>query len=200
MGLDLKNVDIELLVDKSGSMLEADCQGGMSRWAYAQESTMALANGAQAIDPDGITVVPFNNQFKVHESVTPAKVKELYAEHSPMGSTDTAGVLKNRLDAYFARKAGGSSKSVCLLVMTDGAPNDQDAVERVIIEATQQMDADEEIGIAFVQIGNDENARKFLVRLDDGLVAKGAKFDIVDTTEIDKVENLLSVVEGAFAD
>lgn len=197
--MDLKNLDIEFLVDKSGSMQTADCPGGKSRWLYGQETTLALATLAEKHDPDGITVVPFAGQFKVHEGVTAAKVAQVFQEHSPMGSTNTAAVLKARLDAHFDR---GGAKSTLILVLTDGAPDDQNAVADVIVAASKRMSRDEELAISFIQIGLDPDASKFLQFLDDGLTGRGAKFDIVDTVKIADVENfsIEQFIEKAFAD
>lgn len=199
--MDLKNLDIEFLLDKSGSMLTRDCKG-KTRWEAAQEQTLALATYAQALDPDGINVVPFAGNFKVYEGVTADKVTQVFQENQPNGGTDTAAVLKNRLDAYFARKANGSAKPLCLLIMTDGEPSDRNAVADVIVSATKEMDADEEIAMNFIQIGDDAGASEFLKFLDDGLTAKGAKFDIVDTMKISEVENFTieSLIEKTFAD
>jgi hypothetical protein len=202
--MDTKNLDIEFLLDKSGSMgSNRDCPGGKSRWEYAQETTLALATHAEALDPDGITVVPFASSHKVYEGVTAAKVAQVFQENTPMGSTNTAGVLKARLDAYFARKAAGKAKSTCFLVMTDGKPDDQQAVADVIVAATKQMDRDEELAISFIKVGEDREIDAFLTFLDDGLVEKsGAKFDIVDTVKIAEVENfsITELIEKAFAD
>jgi uncharacterized protein with von Willebrand factor type A (vWA) domain len=200
--LDLKNLDIELLIDKSGSMTTRDCPGNKSRWEYAQETTVALARWSEPVDPDGITVAVFASQFKVYEGVTAAKAEQVFLENQPMGGTDTAAVLKNRLDAYFARKAKGGAKSVLLFVMTDGEPSDREAVADVIVAATKKMDRDEEIAVQFVQVGRDPEASKFLAFLDDGLTAKGAKFDVVDTVKIADVENftIQTLIEKSFAD
>ncbi len=202
MSLNLANLDIEFLLDKSGSMQTKDCPGNKSRWAYGQETTFALASLAEKHDPDGITVVPFAGGFKVHEGVTADKVDQIFKEHSPMGSTNTAAVLKGRLDAYFERKKAGNAKSLCLLALTDGAPDDQEAVAKTIIEATKKMDDDSEIAISFIQIGRDGEATKFLNYLDDSLTSKGAKFDIVDTLPISEVENLSieELLSKAFSD
>ncbi len=200
--MDLKNLDIELLFDKSGSMETKDCPGGKSRWDYGQEQALALATHAEKFDADGITVVPFAGKYKIHEGVTAAKVTQVFTENQTGGSTDTAAVLKNRLDAFFARKAAGGTKACCLIVLTDGAPDDQNAVASVIVEATKKLERDEELAIQFVQIGSDPEASKFLAFLDDGLTARGAKFDIVDTTKIADVEDftLAQLLDKTFAD
>jgi hypothetical protein len=54
-------------------------------------------------------------------------------------------------------------------------------VARVIIEATYKIQRDEDLSISFIQVGDDENATRFLKSLDDNLTRQGAKFDIVDT-------------------
>jgi hypothetical protein len=200
--LNIKELDIEFALDKSGSMAEKDCPGGKTRWDFARESVTALATYAQEHDPDGITVVPFATTHKVYEGVTADKVTQVFQENQPMGSTATHLMLKDRLDAHFARRAAGGTKSTCLLIMTDGAPDDQNAVAQVIIDATHKMDSDDDLAMNFIQVGNDQGAAAFLKYLDDNLVAKGAKFDIVDTVPMAELENLPmpALLEKTFAD
>jgi hypothetical protein len=42
------------------------------------------------------------------------------------------------------------------------------------------MNSDNDLSITFVQVGNDPSVDKWLQTLDNGLKARGAKFDIVD--------------------
>ncbi len=200
--MNLENLDWEFLLDRSGSMVATDCPGNKSRWAYAQETVQALATAVEQYDKDGITVVPFAGSFKVYEGVTSSKVADVFREVSPMGSTDTAKVLQSRLDAYFARKSAGVAKSTLMIVLTDGEPDDRNAVADVIVAATKRLDRDEELAIQFVQVGKDRGAGEFLQFLDDGLTARGAKFDVVDTVKIADVENftITELIEKSFAD
>ncbi len=188
---ELKKYDFVLLLDKSGSMGTKDMPGGKSRWDAAKEATLALARKCAEFDADGITVVPFAGGFKEYENVTGGedKVNQIFKENEPNGSTDTAKVLEATFNKYFASKA----KPIIVICVTDGEPNDANAVKNVIIAATKKMDRDEEIGVQFIQIGSDPGATAFLKDLDDGLVAKGAKFDIVDTKTTDEMENLTIV-------
>ncbi|MFM6815052.1 MAG: hypothetical protein ACKPKB_02400, partial [Dolichospermum sp.] len=77
-----------------------------------------------------------------------------------------------------------------ILVITDGEPDDRKAVFEVIIQATRQMEKDEELGISMIQVGTDAQATKFLKALDDQLQGVGAKFDICDTITLDDLENM----------
>ena len=72
----------------------------------------------------------------------------------------------------------------------DGEPDDRKAVFEVIIQATRQMDRDEELGISMIQVGSDPQATKFLKALDDQLQSVGAKFDICDTVTLDDLEDM----------
>ena len=201
--LDLKNLDIEIVVDKSGSMgSNTDTPTGKTRFEFAEETAVALAQQTAKFDPDGITVSVFAGKHKTYESTTPDAVARIFQENVPMGSTNTAGVLAARLDAYFARKAAGTARSTAILVLTDGEPDDEAAVARVIVDASKKLDRDEEVAIQFIQIGRDQKATAFLQRLDDQLVSQGAKFDIVDTLLITDVEDLTpaELIEKAFTD
>ena len=187
----VENRDYTLIIDKSGSMSTPDQPGGMSRWQVAQESTLALARKCEQFDPDGITVYLFSGRFKRYDNVTSDKVSQIFTENDPSGTTDLAGVLKDATDSYFQNKAAGQTKEKgeTILVITDGEPNDRKAVMKVIIEASRQMERDEELAITLIQVGNDATATRFLKALDDELQGAGAKFDIVDTVTLDDMEN-----------
>lgn len=184
----IENRDYTVIIDKSGSMTMTDCKG-KSRWEAAREGTEALARKCATLDPDGITVYFFAGNFKRHDNVTPDKVSQIFGEHDPFGTTDTAGVLSDAFKHWSARKKAGELKGgETILVITDGEPNDKQAVARVIKEVTTQMDADPELAVSFLQVGKDAAAKSFLQYLDDGLEKEGAKFDIVDTKTFDEIE------------
>lgn len=186
----LENRDYTLIVDKSGSMMTTDGSGSKTRWSSAEESTFALAAKCEQLDPDGITVYLFSGRFQRYDNVTSAKVAQIFKENEPSGRTDLASVLKDAVNHYFQNKASGQAKSgETILVITDGEPDDRKAVMRVIIEATRQMERDEELAISMIQVGNDAQATRFLKALDDELEGVGAKFDIVDTITIDEMED-----------
>lgn len=184
---DLKKRDFILLIDRSASMQETDCPGGKSRWDYAHEVTVGFAQEMVKYDDNGITVIPFNNHFKKYENIQGGddKTKQIFSEAFPSGSTDTALVLKDVLDEYIATRKSATCKPIIVVCVTDGLPDDEKALVNVIVNASKQIDNEEEIGIEFIQIGKDAHARDFLKRLDDNLTNEGAKFDIVNTTTMD---------------
>jgi len=184
--------DYTLIIDKSGSMSTQDQPGGISRWETVQESTLAVARKCEEFDPDGITVYVFSSRFRRYDNVTTDKVVQIFQENDPMGRTDLSGVLKDATDNYFKRKAAGQTKlnGETILVITDGEPDNRKDVMKVIIEASRQIDRDEELAISLIQVGKDAMATRFLKALDDDLQSAGAKFDIVDTVTLDDMENM----------
>ncbi|MDZ7959564.1 MAG: VWA domain-containing protein [Aulosira sp. DedQUE10] len=196
--------DYTLIIDKSGSMSTPDQAGGRNRWEIAQESTLALARKCEQFDPDGITIYVFSGRFKRYEDVTSAKVAQIFQENDPAGTTNLAGVLQDALNNYFKRKAAGKTKTngETILVITDGEPDDRKAVFEVIINATRQMERDEELAVSLIQVGSDPQATKFLKALDDQLQSVGAKFDICDTVTLDDLEemSLADVLMNAITD
>jgi uncharacterized protein with von Willebrand factor type A (vWA) domain len=183
--------DYTLIIDKSGSMYTSDQVGGKSRWAVMQESTLALAHKCESLDPNGITVYVFSGRFKRFDNVTAAKVSQIFQENEPSGSTNLASVLQDAVNQYFQKKTKGEVPGgETIVVVTDGEPDDRRAVFEVIINATRKLDKDEELAIAFIQIGNDNQATRFLKALDDDLEGVGAKFDIVDVVTIDDMEEM----------
>lgn len=184
--------DYTLIIDKSGSMSTPDQVGNRTRWEAAQESTLALARKCEKFDPDGITVYLFSGRFRRYDNVTSNKVAQIFQENDPSGTTDLAKVLQDALDNYLQRKAAGQTKpnGETILVITDGEPDDRKAVMRVIIEASRQIDRDEELAISLIQVGKDQTATRFLKALDDELQTAGAKFDIVDTVTLDDMEGM----------
>lgn len=187
--------DYTLIIDKSGSMSIGDQPGGKTRWESAQESTLALSRKCEQFDPDGITVYLFSGRFRRYDNVTSDKVAQIYQENEPMGRTDLASVLLDAVNDYLKRKSAGEAKpnGETIVVITDGEPDDRKAVMRVIIEASRQLDRDEELAISLIQVGQDRQATQYLKALDDQMESAGAKFDIVDTITIDEMEDLTLV-------
>ncbi|MGA1474837.1 MAG: vWA domain-containing protein [Prochlorothrix sp.] len=200
----MKNRDYTLILDKSGSMSITDQPGGMSRWAAAEESTLALARKCEQFDPDGITVYVFSTRFQRYDNVTTETVETIFQTHKPGGITNLADVLRDALTNFLERKVRGAlnKSGETILVITDGEPSDRMAVAQVIVGASQQLDRDEELAISFIQVGNDEGATLFLKALDDQLEEVGAKFDICDTLTMDEMEemSLAEVLMNAIED
>jgi uncharacterized protein YegL len=136
----------------------------------------------------------FSHRFKRYTNITSSKVEQIFhfPENEPQGSSNLSSVLQDAINNYFKRKAAGQTKAngETIIVITDGEPTDRMGVIQVIVDASQQMERDEELGISFIQVGSDPKVTRFLKALDDELQGIGAKFDIVDTVTIDDMEDM----------
>jgi len=188
----LKSKNVTVIIDRSSSMSMKD-GGAVTRWDSAKESVFGVCAEAEKFDEDGLDVYLFASENKRIPNVTAEQVYGIFdaPENSPNGTTALGEVLEVAFSNYFERKKTGDAKEgEIFLVITDGAPNDRKKVSRAIVEATKQVDHAEEIGLSFIQVGNDAGATSFLQWLDDDLVAKeGAKYDIVDTIKMADMAN-----------
>lgn len=197
----LKNRDYTIVIDKSGSMATKDQPGSRSRWVTARESTEAFARKCEELDPDGLTLYVFASTFRRYERVTADRVATVFVENEPCGGTDLAGVLEHAFAGYFERKGSGQARPETVLVVTDGAPDDEKAVMRAVIKAAKRVTAADELAVSFIQVGNDPAARRFLKILDDEMVRAGAPHDICSTVTLDEAEGigLTEVLMATFA-
>lgn len=191
-----------VLIDQSGSMGEPVKSGSsVRRWEAVREYALAIARKCEVYDKDGMDVYTFNKGFKHYPNVTADKVQNVFDNESPMGGTDFVPVLTDVLNKHFA-----GNKPSTIIVITDGEPSDgaqgQKALAKLIVDTTKKLEGDDELGLSFIQVGDDKKARDFLKKLDDELTSAGAKFDIVDTKTCDELENcsIEDVLLGAVND
>ncbi len=193
----LKDRDYTIIVAKSESPVLRAIGNAEWRWVTAQLSLVALARKCEEMDPDGITIYISSNEtqaigsFKKYERVSATQIDQVFLENHPPASLDLAAVLQTALCDYFVRKAAAQGKpnGGIIIVMTDGEPDDRMAIAKAIVEATQKMERDEELGVGFVQVGDDAITTGFLHMLNEDLQAAGAKFDIVHTDLLTDLEN-----------
>ena len=160
--------DYILVIDRSGSM-------SGSNWDEARAAVEFFAAAICEFDPDGVTLILFDDSIRKFENVKdPDQVKRLFEQNGPCGTTDLAAALDCAFTEHFAGKRGAST----VFVVTDGSPDSTDAVQRVIRKAANSIISDEELSVSFVQVGLDSGAKAFLKHLDDHL--DDVKFDIVD--------------------
>lgn len=190
----LQNRDYTVIFAKRSLDPAVAPPGFASRWTAAEASVLNLVKQCERLDPDGITLyvacrADAGCDFQKYDRVTSTTLEQIIHENLPPEQVDLRQVLETALNDYFDRRAAGKTRpnGEILLVLIDGEPSDRMAVAKVIREATQRMDSDAELGIGFVQIGQDLIAKGFLVALDDHLQSLGAKFDIVTTMMLDEI-------------
>jgi len=188
----LTNRDYTIIIDISGSMGSTDYPQGTTRWIAAQKYTLALAKKCEQLDPDGITVYMFAENFQRYDFVTSSKVKQIFEENNPQGGANLLTVLQDAINNYLQRKANGKTKASgeTILVVTDGVSSNRIGISQAIIDATQRIDNNQELTISFIQVGHEPHISKAIKSWDDELQGLGAKFDIVNSVTLDDMEKM----------
>lgn len=185
----LSEYDFIAVIDASGSMATEDMSGGRSRWKAMQETAEQFCRDISKIDADGIGLVIFSGQgIDSYDGVNVDKVSEVFRTRSPRSSTPLAEALQAAL-----KLAGKSDKKDFIIVFTDGVPDDEAGAAKVIRDASNKLETDDELTILFVQVGYDAGAAAYLKKLDDQLT--GCKFDIVDAKTMQEAERFATTAE-----
>ncbi len=196
--------DVTLLIDKSGSMDTRDCPSPsksgkfaqylniplmltigtnpfeITRWHWCQIQTMHFADISKNYLDNGMTVVLFSSTYKVFQNVHFNDIETIFQVNKPSGGTNTTAALVSVIRHYFeSRQNNPDTKPIVIAIITDGVPDNPITLKEAIIEATFRMRNPNEISIAFLQIGGSFFGYNYLKELDFGLMAQGAKYDIV---------------------
>lgn len=193
--------DVVLLIDRSASMASMDCPNGAigrsvgllpsllgvpfastSRWNWCLQQTSELSRQTQNIYDKGITVILFSTGFVSFPNVTLDRISQIFGQNSPAGGTNLAQPLAVAIGDYLQRReyTHGNTKPVMIGVITDGCPNNRQAVRESIIQATQLMRRADEITIIFFLVGGmDFMGERFVNELVNNLPSQGARFPIV---------------------
>ncbi len=98
-------------------------------------------------------------------------------------------VTKTRTVRGGAYKKVSPVKQVVIVVYTDGEAQDADATAAVLVDASKRINTRRDLGVLFIQVGDDASATAFLERLNDRLKPEGADHDIVAVVKLEDVED-----------
>lgn len=169
----LKGYDTRFLVDDSDSM-------DGPRWTTTKQVMAHIASIAVKYDRNGVDVRFFNNYLDDEDRLnldSAENVMSLFDNLEPEGSTPTADALDIELHEYIHEyKINRHIKGLNLIVITDGEPSPGQDVEGVVVKYARilaQLDAPPlQVGIQFVQVGDEKGAKDFLDSLDNDLQKK----------------------------
>jgi len=183
----LKNYDIVILIDQSGSMGETVDGSGLSKWEWCSNQLTSFASQALASTGKRFTIGTFNHTYNIRHNCSPQEVEDTFTRNKPGGGTELATPLNNVLTEYIN---GTRAQPLLVVVLTDGMPNDPEQVESTIIDISKRVASPDQIQIVMFEIGNDASGQALLTMLDAGLERAGARYDIVEFAAFNQLQRL----------
>jgi len=173
---------VVLLIDHSGSM-----NGGLgigpydlSRWAWCRNQIADFSRFCGDKLRGGITLIPFNDSFEVHEHASEKDVENVFSTIVPSGETDICTPLAAAIEAHLA-EPDHENKPVLIVVLTDGLPNQGGSLSKLIAQATSALRKHNEMSITFLTVGQAPEGDELIEHLDNDLIHRGANADIVSS-------------------
>ncbi len=187
----LADYKCEIIMDRSLSMRQKDCPGGLSRWDWCGAQTTDIAKDLSPYLKSGLTLVPFNHGFDVFDNASPENIVDIFNDRSFILGTRLCEPLTFLLDRHFKERKPGS-KPLLIVVITDGEPwpnPEPDDVRNELVKASNQMNDANDVIVVFLQIGgNDKHGRDYLVDLGSNLISEGSKYQFVHTVTFEDLE------------
>jgi hypothetical protein len=189
----LGTCEIVLLLDHSASMGDTHIgvPGDLSKWVWTRQQLDNLLLCTDRVLDGGFTIVPFNSKFQIRKGVTLWDLKQTFRQLKPegQGKNISAPIESVINDYFYARAHKGVTKPLVIVVLTDGTQNTGAPLQNVLIEASQKLNKPGEVVITFMQVGESILGEELFHDLDRNLVAKGAKYHMVDYKTFGELRN-----------
>jgi hypothetical protein len=186
--------DTIFVIDDTGSMqVAADSNepagpDRKTRWDVLTQSMQYIGNIAAEYDPDGVDIhFLISTHLNKTNIGSGQEVLNLLTQvdlEQGVGGTYFETVLAEILGPYVARykdyfektkrrERADKVRPLNVIVLTDGKADDARSTKRIIIRIGKQLDEmnapDTQIGLQFLQVGDDKDAAKWLKSLDNDL-------------------------------
>mmetsp|Transcript_28283 Transcript_28283/g.60721 ORF Transcript_28283/g.60721 Transcript_28283/m.60721 type:complete len:415 (-) Transcript_28283:172-1416(-) len=209
-GVDVPDYDVvKSTVNGTGAVEETSAKASKppntgvppTRWEKAVMSLNSIVTTVAKIDPDGVDIVCFPGSggeggfsYDIYRNIRDANgLEDLVTAVEPKGECRMGATMDVVLKEAFAR--GFDSTPTSVLVLTAGCPDDSEQLTKILEEAAKKVDKDSDLTVTFVQVGDDEEAEKYLAHLDTELTtisAGGEEIDIVDTVKDEDIQKAVT--------
>ncbi len=187
----LRDIKVVLMVDRSKSMedMHAGVPGDVSKWIWCKEQVDNVYLATDRVLEGGFDIHLFSDRVDSRLGVTLWELKQVFDSVRPSGEhKNIAGPLSSVLNEYFSRRTP-KSKPCIVLVLTDGVENVGPPLQDVLIEASKKMTRPGEVVVTFLQVGESISAEELFDDLDRNLVAKGARYHMVNYKPFAELRN-----------
>lgn len=171
----LRGYDLAIVVDKSGSMKYKFPDSDLdSKWSWCARTVQGLSEHVGDSFGGKLHLVVFNAEAKVWRDCSLNDVEDVFSSYRPGGLTNISGAIESAAQLK-------TKRPLLIAVITDGEPTYGGSVVDTLIDLSQRAGSRGDYVVTFLQIGlGGDTALNFFKVLDEDLVSRGAKFDIVD--------------------
>ncbi|PLS67946.1 MAG: hypothetical protein CV045_10650 [Cyanobacteria bacterium M5B4] len=169
--------------------------------AEAQMAIVELAKQCVKYDKSGIDIYFATNPPQRKEGGNVADLAKVFQVKDAPPADDLLSSLQDALNRHFDNPEEGKKETI--IVVLDHLPNDQEGIINVLVEATKKIDTENDayrLGISFILIGENEEAKAFLNFLDDELEVAGASHDMIDAKDWMAIKAKQSSIEKFLLD
>lgn len=166
----LKEYDILLIVDRSGSMFNPLLSTGKERWQWVKEQIPQFCYEAQNRSQQTFTLCLFNNKNTINKNLSAEDVRRSLYETVTTGSTDLASAFKAVLRSH---SESGSTKPVMLIVLTDGQTLSSSDSANIILNFADHAIAGKKFQLICIQSGQQQEGARFIADLKRDCAKRG---------------------------
>ena len=196
----LSQVHTVLLIDDSGSMANpSNARWGPrgSRWDQVRDLLRDLAPIITQYDPQGIDLHFLNHSNAQQGLQSSQDVQDIFSRVRPGGGTPLGMRINTILDAYMSSlRYERDLKPLNLVVITDGKAGDERilfaALEEHVSSITQRGHPPHQMGIEFLQVGDDQWATTHLWEIKERVSRHHQSFnrDVVGVTPVNRTQGI----------
>ncbi len=179
-----------------------------SVWQSVQPSIIDLAKKCLSYDRNGINLYWASEPVEEHRSESLASLAQMFQKKNPPITNNLLGALEKVITYFFSRRDWKLNvNGEIVIVLLDQVPPESERIVELMLDTSQKLGTeseelrDYELGILFIQVGENESVRQFLSFLDNDLEKLGAH-DLIDAKpwEYIRQTSLSAFLEGALTD
>jgi hypothetical protein len=176
----LSRYDIVLLIDDREVMCGTN-------WTDAAAALAAFVPVCTSYVVDGVDIYFLNNSYEKRGVKDAETVLEIFETLSPRGDTPTGARLGHLLQSYMLQfTINTEQKPLTIMCITAVVPKAAKMLEKALVDCARELDSrqaqERQIGVQFIQVGDDKRATDALEKLDNCLHEKYGVRDMVDSS------------------
>jgi hypothetical protein len=182
----LKDFHFSLILARSPNPSPLHLKTLNRHWQKAEVILQQIACRCYEWNPRGMSVYVAATPAYRYDFLSPAQLELVFGQNYTPSKLNLCVALEMVFQDYFFRR--DHPKNTCAgeiaMVVLDQEPEERQKLVRLLVDTTRRLRQENELGVLFAQLGEDNITQGFLRALDDDLHRAGACHDIVDAQHL----------------